>query len=52
MKRFLSGLMALLLLAVLTPPARAEELAVESRACLLMEKTRSEEHTSELQSPS
>ena len=39
MKRFLSGLMALLLLAVLTPPARAEELAVESRACLLMEKT-------------
>ena len=39
MKRFLSGLMALLLLAALMPPARAEELAVESRACLLMEKT-------------
>ncbi len=39
MKRFLSGLMALLLLAAPGPAARAEELAVESQACLLMEKS-------------
>ena len=39
MKRILSALLALLALASLAPPARAEALAVESRACLLMEKT-------------
>ena len=39
MKRILSGLMALLLLISLTPCARAENLAVESQACLLMEKS-------------
>ena len=39
MKRIFSLLLALLLLALLPPAARAEDLAVESRACLLMEKT-------------
>ena len=43
MKRIFSLLLALLLLALLPPAARAEDLAVESRACLLMEK-RSEAH--------
>ena len=39
MKRFLSGLLALLTLLALTPAARAEELAVTAQACILMEKT-------------
>ncbi len=39
MKRILSGLMALLVLAALTPPARGEDLAVDAQACVLMEKT-------------
>ena len=42
MKRILTGLLALLLLLALSPAARAEELAVESRACLLMEKSTGE----------
>ena len=42
MKRFLSLLLALLAAAVLTPPAGAEDLAVEAEACLLMEKTTGE----------
>ncbi len=42
MKRTLSGLMALLMLLCLAPAARAEALAVESQACLLMEKTTGE----------
>ncbi len=39
MKRILSGLLALLVILALAPPAAAEQLAVESQACLLMEKT-------------
>ncbi len=39
MKRILSGLMALLVLAALTPPAGAEDLAVEAQSCILMEKS-------------
>ena len=39
MKKFISALLALLLAAALTPPAWAEELAVEAQSCLLMEKT-------------
>ncbi|MDE7242865.1 MAG: D-alanyl-D-alanine carboxypeptidase [Oscillospiraceae bacterium] len=39
MKRILSGLLALLTLLSLSPAARAEELAVTSEACVLMEKT-------------
>ncbi len=40
MKRILSGLVALLLLAGAVPAARAEEaLAVDARACVLMEKS-------------
>ena len=39
MKRILSGLLALLVIAALAPSAAAEALAVESQACLLMEKT-------------
>ena len=42
MKRILTGLLALLLLLALSPAARAEELAEESRACLLMEKSTGE----------
>ena len=42
MKRILTGLLALLLLLALSPAARAEELAVERRACLLMEKSTGE----------
>ena len=42
MKRTLSALLALIFLLALVPPARAEELAVESQACLLMEKTTGE----------
>ena len=42
MKRIFSLLLALLLLALLPPAARAEDLAVESRACLLMEKSTGE----------
>ena len=39
MKRFLSLLLSLLCLLALTPTARAETLAVDARAYLLMEKT-------------
>ena len=39
MKRLLSGLLALLLLLTLVPAAQAEDLAVDSQACILMEKT-------------
>ena len=39
MKRLLSGLLALLLLLTLAPAARAEDRAVDSQACILMEKT-------------
>ena len=39
MKKIISGLMALALTAALAVPARAESLAVEAGACLLMEKT-------------
>ena len=39
MKRILSGLLALLTLLSLSPAARAEELAVSSESCILMEKT-------------
>ena len=42
MKRTLSALLALIFLLALVPPARAEELAVESQACLLMEKATGE----------
>ena len=42
MKRFLSGLMALLLLTAAVPAAHAEELAVDAQAYLLMEKTTGE----------
>ena len=42
MKRLCSFLLALLALTVLTVPAGAEELAVEAKACLLMEKTTGE----------
>jgi len=42
MKQFLSGLMALLLLAAAAPAAQAEELAVDAQAYLLMEKTTGE----------
>ena len=39
MKRIFSLLLALLLLTALLPAAQAEDLAVDSQACLLMEKT-------------
>ena len=39
MKRFFAFFLALLLTAGLTAPARAENLAVDAQACLLMEKT-------------
>ena len=39
MKRLLSGLLAVLVLAALAPRAAAEELAVDAQSCLLMEKT-------------
>lgn len=39
MKKFMSALLALFLAAALTMPGAAEELAVEARACLLMEKS-------------
>ena len=42
MKRTLSALLALIFLLAPVPPARAEELAVESQACLLMEKATGE----------
>ena len=42
MKRTLSALLALICLLAPVPPARAEELAVESQACLLMEKATGE----------
>ena len=38
MKKFISGLLVLLLLPALAVPARAESLAVEAEAYLLMEK--------------
>ena len=39
MKRYVSVLLTMLLLCAVSPPARAEELAVEAVACLLMEKS-------------
>ncbi len=42
MKKKISGLLALTLLLALAVPARAESLAVEAGACLLMEKTTGE----------
>ena len=39
MKKIISGLLACMLLLTLAVPARAESLAVEAGACLLMEKT-------------
>ena len=42
MKGTLSALLALIFLLAPVPPARAEELAVESQACLLMEKATGE----------
>lgn len=39
MKKTISGLLAVVLLFLLTAPAQAESLAVDAGACLLMEKT-------------
>ena len=39
MKKTISGLLAVVLLLLLAVPARAESLAVDAQACLLMEKT-------------
>ena len=39
MKKTISGLLAAVLLFLLTAPAQAESLAVDAGACLLMEKT-------------
>ena len=39
MKKIISGLLAGALTLLLALPARAESLAVEAGACLLMEKT-------------
>ena len=39
MKRFLAFFLVLLMAAGLTAPAHAEDLAVDARACLLMEKS-------------
>ena len=42
MRKFLAGCLAVVMLFSLTAVGRAEELAVESEACLLMEKTTGE----------
>ena len=42
MKRLLTVLLSLVVLTIAAAPAGAAELAVESQACLLMEKTTGE----------